>query len=59
MTVESIIDYGTERFARCLDHDSEVFVKIDKDYSAGDKLHVAIDVEKSRIFENLFDIRLY
>lgn len=59
LTVDSMIDYGTERFAKCLEHESVVYVKVDQDYAAGDKLKVAIDVEKSRIYENLFDIRLY
>ncbi len=59
VTVEDIIDYGTERYAKCSLHDSTVYVKVDKEYKQGDKLSVDIDIEKARIYENMFDIRLY
>ena len=59
LTVESIVDYGTEQYAKCSLYGDTVYVKVDKVYNAGDVLNISIDVSKSRIFENLFDIRLY
>ena len=59
VTVEEVIDYGAEQYAKCLLHGDTVYVKIDQAYSKGDVLNVNIDVAKARIFENLFDIRLY
>ena len=59
LTVESIVDYGTEQYAKCSLYGDTVYVKVDKAYNAGDVLNINIDVAKSRIFENLFDIRLY
>ena len=59
LTVESIVDYGSEQYAKCTLHGETVYVKVDKPYANGDVLNVGIEVEKARIFENMFDIRLY
>ena len=59
VTVDSIIDYGAEQYAKCTLHNDTVFVKVDKAYNKGDVLSINIDIEKARIFENMFDIRLY
>ena len=54
-----MIDYGKDRFAKCKLLDDTVYVKTDWEYKSGDKLHISIEIAKSRIFENKFDIRLY
>ncbi len=59
LTVDSVVDYGKERYIKCNCYDEVVYVKADKNCKAGDKIHVSVDVEKLRIFENKFDIRLY
>ena len=59
VTVEDIVDYGSEQYAKCLLHGDTVFVKVDKAYAKGDALNINIDIAKARIFENMFDIRLY
>ncbi len=57
--VEEIIDYGMEQYAKCKVHDNTIYVRIDGQYNKGDELTVGIEIEKARIFENKFDIRLY
>ncbi len=57
--VDDIIDYGTEQYAKCRVHGNTIYVKVEKEYKKGDEIAVNIDIEKSRIFENMFDIRLY
>ncbi len=57
--VEDIIDYGMDKYAKCSLHGESIYVKVDKDYNVGDTLSINLDIEKARIFENLFDIRLY
>ena len=59
LTVESIVDYGTDQYAKCSLYGDTVYVKVDKAYENGDVLSINVDVTKARIFENLFDIRLY
>ena len=59
VTVQGIVDYGREQYAKCALYGDTVFVKVDQPYNAGDVLTINIDVAKARIFENLFDIRLY
>ena len=59
VTVDRMIDYGKDRFAKCKLLDDTVYVKTDWEYKSGDKLHISIEIAKSRIFENKFDIRLY
>ncbi len=59
LTVDSIIDYGKERYIKCTCYDEVIYVKADKNCKPGDKIRVTVDVEKLRIFENKFDIRLY
>ncbi len=59
VTVEEMIDYGTEQYARCSLYGETLYVKVDKPHSIGDVLNVRIDIARARIFENLFDIRLY
>ena len=57
--VDSITDYGREQYAKCTLHGATIYVKVDQQCKAGDTLHISIDVEQSRIYENMFDIRLY
>ena len=59
VTVDRMIDYGKDRFAKCKLLDDTVYVKTDWEFKSGDKLHISIEIAKSRIFENKFDIRLY
>ena len=59
VTVEDIIDYGSEQYAKCTLHGDTVYVKVDKAYNNGEALQINIDIERARIFENMFDIRLY
>ncbi|MCM1195400.1 MAG: hypothetical protein NC332_05665 [Firmicutes bacterium] len=59
LTVEEIIDYGKDKYAKCSLYGDTVYVKIDKDYEIGAKINVNLDVTASQIYENLFDIRLY
>ena len=59
VTVEDIIDYGSEQYAKCVLHGETVYVKVDKAYNKGEVLQINIDIERARIFENMFDIRLY
>lgn len=56
--VENILDYGTERFAVVQVVDQNIYVKIDQDVVAGDTIYLTVDINKIRIFENKFDIRL-
>jgi multiple sugar transport system ATP-binding protein len=53
------LDYGKEKYLLCRLDDGIVYVKAAKEYKAGDRLQLSIDITKSRIFENKFDIRLY
>lgn len=57
--VEEIIDYGKEKFVKCVLHNNHIYVKVDEVPEIGKELSLHIDVEKSRIYENMFDIRLY
>ena len=57
--VEEIIDYGKEKFVKCVLHNNYIYVKVDEVPEIGKELSLHIDVEKSRIYENMFDIRLY
>lgn len=59
VTVENTVDYGTEQFAKCNLHGDTLYVKVTEPHKTGDVLSVSIDIERARIFENLFDIRLY
>ena len=59
VTVDGVVDYGAEQYAKCMLHGETVYVKVDQAYEKGDVLTVNIDIAKARIFENLFDIRLY
>ena len=59
LVVESMVDYGKDKFAKCRLLDEVVYVKTDNKYVSGDKLSVEIDIDKARIYENKFDIRLY
>jgi len=59
LKVEEVIDYGIDKYAKCLLHGETVYVKVDGEYAQGSQISVAIDVEQSRIYEDLFDIRLY
>ena len=59
LTVDGMVDYGKESYVKCHMYDETIYVKADKTYKPGDKLHVSLDIAKSRIFENKFDIRLY
>ena len=56
---EEIIDYGKEKFVKCVLHNNYIYVKVDEVPEIGKELSLHIDVEKSRIYENMFDIRLY
>ncbi len=57
--IEEVIDYGKDKFVRCSLNNDTVYVKVDEIPQVGDELCLTIDVEKSNIYENLFDIRLY
>ncbi len=57
IVVEEILDYGKEQFARCSLNGDQLYVKVDG-CNVGDKLHVVPDIERARIYENKFDIRL-
>ncbi len=59
LTVKEMVDYGNARYAKCDLHGEVVYVKTENNFNAGDKLSVVIDIDKSRIYENKFDIRLY
>lgn len=59
LTVEEIVDYGREHYIRCSLHDEVIYVKAEETCEVGSKLHALMDVEKLRIYENKFDIRLY
>ncbi len=59
LTVDSIVDYGKEHYIKCNLFDEVIYVKADKTVKPGEKIRVSLDVEKIRIFENKFDIRLY
>ncbi len=59
LKVLDIIDYGNYKYAKCDLYGNVVYVEIDKDIELNSTIKVAIDVEQSKIYENLFDIRLY
>ncbi len=59
VTVQDNINYGSEQYARCTLHGDTVYVKVDKPYDKGDVLNIRIDIARARIYENMFDIRLY
>ncbi len=59
LTVNDIIDYGTYKYAKCDLYGDTVYVEIDKAVEIGSTIHISIDIDKARVFENMFDIRLY
>ncbi len=59
VTVGDVVDYGVEKYARCTLHGDTVYVKVDQPHKQGDVIKVRFDISQSRIYENLFDIRLY
>ena len=59
VVVENVIDYGAEQYAKCNLHGETVYVKVDAPCKAGQEFKLQIAIDRARIFENLFDIRLY
>ena len=63
VTVTGIKDYGRERFiAATLDNygvEYELLILSDKKVNVGDTLNVAIDIEKSQIYETSMNLRLF
>ncbi len=59
LMVDSLVNYGRERFVKCHLHDEVIYVKADRDFAPGDEIRVSMDVDAMRIYENKFDIRLY
>ena len=57
VVVEEVLDYGREQFARCSLNGDVLYVKVDS-CNVGETLHVVPDIERARIYENKFDIRL-
>ncbi len=57
--VEEILDYGKEKFARCLVNKNEIYVSCKDDVKVGDTLHLTFNLNNIRVFENKFDIRLF
>ncbi len=58
-TVEAMVDYGTEQYALCDVTGNKIYVKVDNAVKPGTQLKLHIDVTKTEIYENRFDIRLY
>ncbi len=54
--VEEILDYGAERFAKCIANGEEVYIKIDEAIS-GD-IHVAFNIDNIMATEKARDIRI-
>ena len=57
--VTEILDYGKEKFAKCLINKNVIYVAVKDDVKAGDLLHLTFDLNNIRVYENKFDIRLY
>lgn len=63
VVVENNLDYGDVFFVRCsYQYSGEsrfLYLKSDKAYEKGSKLHVTLDLSRSQITETDMNIRLY
>ncbi len=58
-TVTEILDYGKEKFAKCLVNKNVIYVLANDNIKVGDLLHLTFNLNNIRVYENKFDIRLY
>jgi multiple sugar transport system ATP-binding protein len=57
--VLDIVDYGTEKFAKCECFGEIIYVSTKKDLKVGQNIYLTYRLDNAMIFENKFDIRLY
>ena len=57
--VKDYIDYGKYKFVVCDVLGNTIYIQSDKKYENGTVLHLGINLDKTRLFERKFDIRLY
>ncbi len=57
-TVDEVLDYGKEKFAKATAVDKTIYVKLTNEAKKGDVLHLSLDLKNVKIYENKFDIRL-
>ncbi|MCR4698115.1 MAG: sn-glycerol-3-phosphate ABC transporter ATP-binding protein UgpC [Bacilli bacterium] len=64
VVVENTLDYGDVYFVRCsymdgMNESQSLYLKSDKPYNQGEKLHLKLDLTRSQITETDMNIRLY
>ncbi len=57
--VNSLLDYGKEKYLVCTSNGRTIYLKSDDQSLIGKDINLSIDITKTKIFENKFDIRLY
>jgi len=53
------LDYGNEKFVKCLVFGQEIYVSVMSPIKVGSEIHLTYSLEGVQIYENKFDIRLY
>ena len=57
--VNSLLDYGSEKYLVCTSNGRTIYLKSDDESLIGKDINLSVDITKTKIFENKFDIRLY
>lgn len=57
--VDGLLDYGSEKYLVCSSCGRTIYFQSDEASLIGKDIYLSIDITKTKIFENQFDIRLY